>query len=982
MASKSSIVSADKHTKREKSLIDEYFEIQTDKTKIFGVKTIVFMEVGSFFEAYATNDKGYDLLEISKLINVIRTKKNTKDPEVNTKNPYMLGFPKSSVTERLKILTDNGITVVLVRQVTMPPQKVIRKISGIYTPGTNILSYSSDVNYVISIYIKEEKQLTTKSTISLGISACDITTGKVFVYESYSSIEDENYALDESLRFICTYNPKEIILSVNSQKMSIDFIKSYLDINDVPMKVFETVNPLYFKLSYQQEMIKCIYPNHGILSPIEYIGMEKLPYSIISFVMLLEHINLINPVVLKRINIPKIFCQQPTLHLGNNAVSQLSIFNNNQVDTYNKRFKCLFDIVDNTSTPFGRRYLKNILNSPHVDGDELQNIYDIVELLTENKLYQKFGDVLKTMGDIEKIYRKMILGVAGVEELYVFIQSMIAVKRIINFIQEDDNLDNLMNLSKSISELPNIITHFGKLFNIDNLKSSNENAILSYYNKHVHNDIDKLYDELNEKINFIGNLQDKLIEISGNKAKTITTKKTDRDGYYYCTTKIRAIQLQEKLKTLSEIKIGMTTIKTSEIIFKQNPVGNTKIIIPEIDSNSDDIASIRNNLNKLLKQHFIDDINNITSTFGQCIRNTINTIAKFDYYVSNAKTSVLYKYTRPIIDEREYGYIDCIQLRHPIIERLIDYEYIAHDIVLGKSKMKGMLLYGLNSSGKSSMMKALGISIIMAQAGMFVPAKKFVFSPYSSIFTRISGGDNIFKELSSFSVEMVELKAIWKRSDAKTLVIGDEVCRGTEQISGNAIVAATLIKLSQQNASFIFATHLHEIVKLPQIKAVPTIKAFHLSVSYDEVNDRLVFDRLLKEGSGEEIYGITVAKYIIQDNEFTTITNEIKNELIGAKSEIIQPKVSKYNSAVYIDHCAVCNKKLYEKDDIVNLDTHHINQQKDCKNGVVKHKEFMKKNDKSNLIVLCKTCHNNVHDGKLIIDKYVSSTSGKVIITK
>jgi DNA mismatch repair protein MutS len=346
--------------------------------------------------------------------------------------------------------------------------------------------------------------------------------------------------------------------------------------------------------------------------------------------------------------------------------------------------------------------------------------------------------------------------------------------------------------------------------------------------------------------------------------------------------------------------------------------------------------------------------------------------------VSNAKTSILYGYTRPIIDNQEYGYIECEQLRHPIIERLIDYEYVAHNVSLGKN-LKGLLLYGLNSSGKSSMMKALGISVIMAQCGMFVPAKKFVYSLYTSIFTRISGNDNIFKELSSFSVEMMELKAIWKRSNMKSLIIGDEVCRGTEQVSANSIVAATLIKLSQQKASFIFATHLHEIVKLPQIQTIKNIKAFHLSVSYDDKNDRLIFDRLLKEGSGEEIYGITVAKYIIQDDDFTSTANSIKDEILGMKDGIIQQKVSKYNTHIYVNKCSICGKQLQVKDDIVNLDTHHINHQKDCVDGFVNDKKYIKKNDKSNLIVLCKKCHNKIHNGEIIVDKYAASTSGKIL---
>jgi len=339
----------------------------------------------------------------------------------------------------------------------------------------------------------------------------------------------------------------------------------------------------------------------------------------------------------------------------------------------------------------------------------------------------------------------------------------------------------------------------------------------------------------------------------------------------------------------------------------------------------------------------------------------------------------MYQYVKPIIKKTTHGFIQCEQLRHPIIERIIESEYVSHDLTIGHDDLKGILLYGLNSSGKSSMMKALGISIIMAQVGMFVPAKKFKYSPYTSIFTRISGNDNIFKELSSFNVEMIELKAIWKRSDLKTLVIGDEVCRGTEQTSGSAIVATTLIKLSQQQSSFIFATHLHEIVKLPQIQKINNIKAFHLSVLYDNENDRLIFDRLLKEGSGEEIYGITVAKYIIQDDEFTKMANEIKNELIGTKNGIVQQKVSKYNSKVYVDKCSICGKSLQIMDDVVNLDTHHIHHQKDCVDGVVADKKFIKKNAKCNLVVLCKKCHNRVHNGELFIDNYVSSTDGNII---
>jgi DNA mismatch repair protein MutS len=278
-------------------------------------------------------------------------------------------------------------------------------------------------------------------------------------------------------------------------------------------------------------------------------------------------------------------------------------------------------------------------------------------------------------------------------------------------------------------------------------------------------------------------------------------------------------------------------------------------------------------------------------------------------------------------------------------------------------------------------MKALGISIIMAQAGMFVPAKSFIYSPYKSIMTRISGNDNLFKELSSFGVEMVELKAIWNRADLKTLVIGDEICRGTEHVSGNAIVATTILKLASVNATFIFATHLHDIIKLQRIKQLTTVKAFHITVEHDHVTDELIFDRQLKEGSGPEVYGITVAKYLIQNNEFIQTANEIKDELLGFKDQLQQTATSKYNNNVFVHECHVCHAKLKFVEGVSTLDTHHINHQKDCVDGFVLNKEHLKKNASANLVVLCKSCHSKVHNGSLQIEGYVLTSNGKKLVT-
>lgn len=969
--------------KKELLVIDQYFIYHTENTQKYGDKTIVFMRIGDFFEAYATDDNGYNLNEISKLLNIRRTRRSANkcvgdNSPVTTKNPYMLGFPHISIVDKLQILTQNGYTVVIVDQITFPPQPIIRKITGIYTPSTNLMSYTTENNFMISIYIKEEQQLNNKSCLAIGMSACDVTTGKVYIHEAYSSVEDEKYSLDETLRFIRTYIPKEILIHIDSKKFDIDYIKSYLDIEDIPIKIIQIINKHFKKIAYQTEVIKKVYPACGMINPLEYIGIERYTYCLISFIVILDHLNNINEQILQRINIPRKFCSKPTLHIGNNALMQLSIFNNNQIDTYGKKVKCLLDIVDNTSTSMGYRYLKNILCTPMNNPKEIQKIYDIISVLIDKEKYKKYEEILRSVGDIEKIYRKILIGIIKTDELFIFIQSIILIRKILILIKKNDLLNKQLNCSKYLHSINKLINFCEETFDMEKLKMAYSNSNISYYKNHIHNDIDELNTKINKNIKFIENVCEKLSLLT-EKKNYITIKKNDRDGYYYAITKSRCQKFKEKLAKMKYIVVDSVKIEIENILFKPNPVGIVKIVISNVESVSDEIVSLGKQIQQKLKEHFMDDMNKISTDYNKCIRNITAFISKFDYYISNAHTAIKNNYTKPQIEIQESAYISCKQLRHPIIEKIIDHEYVSHNITIGTDDLKGILLYGLNSSGKSSIMKAIGISIIMAQSGMYVPASEFTYSPYSSIYTRISGNDNLFKELSSFSVEMVELKAIWNRADKNTLVIGDEVCRGTEHISGNAIVAATLTKLSKNGSTFIFATHLHDIVKLKIIQDLKNIKSFHLSVHYDEKFDRLIFDRTLSEGNGEEIYGITVAKYIIQDNEFTELTNNIKNDLLHITGKIINTKISKYNSQVYVHECGICKKSFNCDNEVAVLDTHHIHQQKDCENGVVKDKKFIKKNGKSNLIILCKSCHNKIHDGKINISSYVLSSDGRII---
>jgi DNA mismatch repair protein MutS len=310
--------------------------------------------------------------------------------------------------------------------------------------------------------------------------------------------------------------------------------------------------------------------------------------------------------------------------------------------------------------------------------------------------------------------------------------------------------------------------------------------------------------------------------------------------------------------------------------------------------------------------------------------------------------------------------INAKALRHPIIERLNPTtEYVSNDIAIGGAK-KGLLLYGINASGKSSLMKSVGLNIIMAQSGMFVAASTCELVPYHHLFTRISGADNIYRGLSTFTIEMLELKNILNRCDEHSLILGDELCAGTESVSAIAIVAAGIEHLLHNRSTFIFATHLHELLDVDFIKEHSELDIQHLHISMDETTGKIRYDRTLKAGNGSKIYGLEVCRFLKMSDRFLQKANLVRKAVMAIPSHFVEAKPSKYNSEMYVDACAICGA--------AGSETHHIRQQKDADaNGFV---GDVHKDARSNLIVLCERCHLAEHHGTSKIEKTVMTSDG------
>jgi DNA mismatch repair protein MutS len=326
----------------------------------------------------------------------------------------------------------------------------------------------------------------------------------------------------------------------------------------------------------------------------------------------------------------------------------------------------------------------------------------------------------------------------------------------------------------------------------------------------------------------------------------------------------------------------------------------------------------------------------------------------------------MYGYTIPKFVPSEASSVNVKGLRHPIIERVHTMSpYVKHNVSLGNkteevaSSKNGILIYGTNASGKSSLMKALGIAVLCAQTGIPVAASDFTISPYDSIFTRILGNDNLWSALSSFAVEMTEFRAILKYANCKSLILGDELCSGTETRSATAIVSAGIQILVKRGAQFLFATHLHEISELEEIRNLEEVRFAHLGVKYDGVLKQITYNRTLEPGTGTSLYGLEVCYGLDMDQEFLELANSCRKKT-----------VSRYNSKVEVKACSICGSDK-------SLESHHIKHQATAKDGFVD--DGVRTHDASNLVVLCEHCHNEHHSGKLTIVGWKDTSQGRIL---
>jgi DNA mismatch repair protein MutS len=955
-----------------------YFKLQRLFEKKYGKNTVVLMEIGTFFEVYEVNNDEEQIgkaKEIAELLNIQLTRKNKTILQNSPENPIMAGVPAISLEKHLaRIISEQKYTVVLIKQKGVPPN-VSRYLDTVVSPGTNFdFVLDQDENNITSILVDQ-----IRGIYLLGYSAIDVTTGKCYYNEVHGTSEDKFFALDEVFNYMNMHKTNEVIVTFADKNINQKEVIDYLELK---LKTFH-IGAFRPKISYQNELFKNVFNIQSLLTAIEHLDMERVPLSTESLSVLIDFVIGHDSNIVQKLSLPSKLDISKYIYLGNNAIEQLNIIETSHNPS-------LIKLINNTSTAMGKRLLKERLTHPVKDSKELLRRFALSKELFD--YHTPIENELANIYDIERLTRRIKLNRLHPFELNYLYDSLLSIKEVVSFMENY----KFINPPCTSSELEQFIQSIDSTFD---LSICGKYMLKDVEGNMVNGGINTQIDELNIQNDI---LYSKLELLKTHILSYIKTQDTnyvglnrlDKEGFFLTLTKNRFNLVKDELLN-SHIIIDDDLLLFKDFTIKVQ-TNSVKIFCKLTEEISDKYVHNLRKIIELNKLVFKEKISEFEKKFAVLLGELVQFISEVDLTVSNIKTAKKYNYVCPKIvkTKDDENFLEVIDLRHPIIEANEEQGiYVPNDIILGElslaskeyknnviiknsnpvnmnnNKMHGVLLYGINSSGKSSLMKAIGIAVILAQAGFYVPAKSMRFSIFDAVYTRISGADNIAKGLSSFAVEMLELKNIFNRATKKSLVLGDEISHSTETMSGLSIVASSILKLSKLEAIFVFATHLHQLPEIEDVEKLKNIIALHLSVMYNNEEDKLIFDRKLAYGSGSSMYGLEYAKSLHMDKEFLSVANNIRKKLTDDYDSIerlSQRKTSKYNKNVYSSVCVICGKAC---DDV-----HHIKEQARAnKEGFIEH---INANHKYNLIPLCKEHHKMVHDGRINVNGFVATSKG------
>ena len=762
---------------------------------------ILFFRLGDFYEMFFD-----DAITTSRELELTLTGKSCGQDE---KAP-MCGVPFHSADTYISRLIEKGYKVAICEQTEDPAASkgiVKREVVRIVTPGTltsQSMLKENENNYLASIYINENRA---------GISYCDISTGEMYASQLTGDMPEE--ALVNEL---VKTNAREILINRESE-----IIWEALKTSNVFLNI---LNENYFTSETAQKTILRQF-NTGSLTG---LGLEDKPECIISLGALLSYLFETQKQSLGQITGIRMYDTGNCMALDKATIRNLEITET----LYDKQIKgSLLGVLDKTHTAMGSRKMKQWLKEPLNKADEINARLDAVESIVDNILIRNnIKEALKRVYDFHRLSGRIASGNANGKDM-IALKTSISVLPDIKDSLSDLDSELIDELNKKINPLTEVFDLIDKAVEEDPPFTIKEGGIIK---KGYSEELDELKDSIYDAQQWIANLEGSERERTGIKNLKVGYNKVF--GYYLEVTR-------SYFEMIPENYIRKQTLANAE-----------RYITPELKEMEGLVLNAEAKINKMEYELF-SQLRSQIENHIKVIQETSDAVAILDVLTAFATVSSNNGYVKPEINNSDK--IQICKGRHPVIEQTItDGIFVSNDTYLNKTDSSMLLITGPNMAGKSTYMRQTAIIVLMAQAGCFVPCESAVIGIADRIFTRIGASDNLSHGQSTFFVEMSEMAYILNNATDKSLIILDEIGRGTSTYDGLSIAWATVEYLCRENFKVrtLFATHYHELTSLAeQINGVA-----NLNVDVAEENDNIVFLHKIVPGSASRSYGIHVAK--------------------------------------------------------------------------------------------------------------------------
>ncbi|MDD5921653.1 MAG: DNA mismatch repair protein MutS [Eubacteriales bacterium] len=781
-------------------MMRQYLEIKKQYPDSF-----LFYRVGDFYEMFFE-----DALEGSRLLDLTLTGKNCGLKE----RAPMCGVPHHAVDTYIARMVEQGKSVAICEQLEDPKSAkgmVKRGVIRVVTPGTvtsDAILKENENNYLASAYIEKN---------GIGIAYCDISTGELRTTEKTDGSELREDLLNELVRI----HAKEILIPKSfAEQVGEDTF------SDFTGAFIHTMNDADYSERAAKESIR---GQFGSLS-LTALGLSGRHFSLLATGALLSYLLSTQKQTLGQLTECRFYEIGSSMSLDRATLRNLEI---TETLFERKVQGSLLGVLDQTKTAMGGRKLKQWLRNPLNDTKEINRRLDAVEELTSDSLRMNdLREALKNIYDFERLTGRIATGTANARDLIALRNSISGIPEIKNTLFTF-TAPLLQELAEGMKDLTGLQEKIAKTIVEDPPMTISEGGLIQ---EGADEELDALRDSIKDAKTWISELESKEKERTG-----ITHLKVGYNkvfGYYI------------------EVSRSNLDLVPDDYIRKQTLVGAERYITPKLKEMENLVLNAESKINKMEYEIFTK----VRSAAGESIRDiqeTSRQIAVLDVLLSFSDVSLKNGYVKPVVDNGSVIQIE--KGRHPVIEQTTEEGlFVANDTYLDQEKSSMLIITGPNMAGKSTYMRQTALIVLMAQAGCFVPCERAKIGAVDRIFTRIGASDNLAKGQSTFFVEMSELAYILRNATAKSLIILDEIGRGTSTYDGLSIAWATVEYLCNEKNRIrtLFATHYHELTTLE--KQIPGVR--NLSVDVSEENGTIVFLHKIVSGSRDRSYGIHVAK--------------------------------------------------------------------------------------------------------------------------